>query len=172
MPYPCLSSTTPGWEVTYTSFDIFPVLLIFITRRYYNYKNFHSIILSGIVDAQGRFLSIDAGFYGRLGDSGCLQHSPIWHDSMHGPLFSDLGYYLYGDSAYPLKSWLLKGYPASTATFEQIKFNTRGSRARVIVECAYGKLKASDTPSAPFIFSQLSMSPIGPVAYSTRRASD
>ena len=112
-----------------------------LARRYYNYKNFHSIILSGIVDAQGRFLSMDTGFYGRLGDSGCLKHSPIWHESVHGPLFSRLGYYLYGDSAYPLKHWLLKGYPASTATEEQIKFNTRGSRARVIVECSYGKLK-------------------------------
>ena len=92
----------------------------------------------------GRFLSVDAGYYGRLGDSGCLRNSPIWDSDVHDELFHNRGYYLYGDSAYPLKRWLLKGFPAISATSEERKFNTQGSRARVIAECAYGKLKVSD----------------------------
>lgn len=54
--------------------------------------------------------------------------------------FGRFGYYIYGDAAYPLRSWLLVGF-RNAANEEQEKFNTLGSKARVIVECAFGKLK-------------------------------
>jgi hypothetical protein len=54
--------------------------------------------------------------------------------------FGRFGYYIYGDAAYPLRSWLLVGF-RNAPNEEQEKFNTLGSKARVIVECAFGKLK-------------------------------
>ena len=54
--------------------------------------------------------------------------------------FGRFGYYIYGDAAYPLRSWLLVGF-RKPANQDEEAFNTQGSKARVIVECAFGKLK-------------------------------
>ena len=54
--------------------------------------------------------------------------------------FGGLGYYIYGDAAYPLRSWLMVGF-RNPENEDQERFNTHGSKARVIIECAFGKLK-------------------------------
>ena len=51
--------------------------------------------------------------------------------------------FLIADSAYPLQTWLMKPFPQSSVVTNEIKqYNYRVSSARIIVENAYGRLKA------------------------------
>ena len=50
---------------------------------------------------------------------------------------------LVGDSAYPISTWLMKPFSDnSTLSPQQKHFNYRLSRARAVVEMAFGRLKA------------------------------
>ena len=46
-----------------------------------------------------------------------------------------------GDPANPLLPWLMKPYPGVGLSVKQRKFNTHLSRACVVVECAFRRLK-------------------------------
>lgn len=97
-----------------------------------NYKGYASVILLAVVDPRGFFMFTESGFCGKNHDSGALKDSLLW--TIHDRLFSNAGYCIYGDAAFPLKRWLLTGFRNRDKTEEQIKFNRQGSRARVIVE--------------------------------------
>lgn len=58
------------------------------SSMYFNYKDTFSVVLLGIVDAQLRFIFIDAGANGRISDQG------IWNNS-------DMKKYV-GNSNFPL----------------------------------------------------------------------
>ena len=54
-------------------------------------------------------------------------------DNTEVPLF------LIGEPAYPLLPWLMKAYSRNDLTEEQKLFNYRVSRARMTVECSFGR---------------------------------
>ena len=84
---------------------------------------------------------VACAYPGSMADSRIMQLSPLW-----GRLPSLLGRYgfcLYGDAAYPLLPFLLTGYRnRAKLPSKKLKFNNHGSRARVIIECSFGKLKS------------------------------
>lgn len=44
---------------------------------YYNYKDFHSIVLLGLVDAEYNFIYVNAGCNGRISDGGVYTNSGL-----------------------------------------------------------------------------------------------
>uniref|UniRef100_A0A1A8CC85 Zgc:113227 n=1 Tax=Nothobranchius kadleci TaxID=1051664 RepID=A0A1A8CC85_NOTKA len=118
---------------------------------YFNRKGWHSLILQAVVDGKGLFWNVFAGLPGSMHDARVLRLSSIWHLASRGNLFPDhsiqiagvdFGYCILGDSAYPLQDWLLKPFTdTGRLTEQQLLFNKKFSRARVVVENAFGRLK-------------------------------
>ena len=119
---------------------------------YYNRKGWYSMILQGVVDHSYRFIDINIGWPGSVHDARVFSHSSLYEKITEQDLFPhkpmtvgsvDVSLYLIGDSAYPLQTWLMKPFTHGTSlTAEQKTYNYRLCRARIVVENAYGRLKA------------------------------
>nr|CAH7769449.1 unnamed protein product [Callosobruchus chinensis] len=101
-------------------------------------KKTNSIVLMAIADHNYCFTYIDVGANGSASDGGVFKNSSIYRRLEDGLLPMDG--IIVGDAAFPLKSYLLKPYPGSQLSTSEKIFNYRLSRARRIVENAFGIL--------------------------------
>lgn len=119
---------------------------------YYNRKGWYSVILQGVVDHSYRFLDINVGWPGSVHDARVFARSSLYSNITEKHVLPDkkitingidIPLFLIGDSAYPLDTWLMKPFTHSTSlTQQQQYYNYRLCRARIVVENAYGRLKA------------------------------
>nr|XP_033501871.1 protein ANTAGONIST OF LIKE HETEROCHROMATIN PROTEIN 1-like isoform X2 [Epinephelus lanceolatus] len=118
---------------------------------YYNYKSRFSIILMAVVDANYKFVYASAGTQGRVSDAGVFAQSDLRaamdKGLLHVPPDDTLPntdilmpYMFIGDEAYLLRADLMKPYPFQNLNRSQRLFNYRLSRARRVVENAFGIL--------------------------------
>lgn len=118
---------------------------------FYNYKGQHSIVLLAVVDAKYRFLYIDVGVNGRVSDGGVFKQSDLakaielntLNIPRECPLPSrelPVPFVFVADAAFPLSQNILKPFPLRNLTYQQRIFNYRLSRARRVVENAFGIL--------------------------------
>ena len=121
--------------------------------QFYNYKGFFSVVLLAVCDANYCFTLFDLGQYGSNNDSGILSNSVMGDLLENGKLKIPKGkvisenvgvlpYYLLGDEIFPLKTWLMRPYPGSQSEETQKVYNYRHSRARRVIENAFGILSA------------------------------
>ncbi|XP_071834895.1 uncharacterized protein [Apostichopus japonicus] len=116
---------------------------------FYNYKNFFSIVLLALVDADYKFLWVNVGAEGSASDAQIFNHSQL-RDLIEGddlgfprpcPLPGgdvDVPYFIIGDDAFPLRPWMMKPFSRRQMAPDQQIFNYRLSRARRVVENAFG----------------------------------
>ncbi|XP_067245510.1 uncharacterized protein [Chanodichthys erythropterus] len=119
--------------------------------KFFNYKHTFSIVLMALVDSNYRFLYVDVGCNGRISDGGvfggCSLQDALEKRTSNIPAPAPLPesdqlapYCIVADEAFPLKEYLMKPYPNRKLSVEQRIFNYRLSRARRVVENAFGIL--------------------------------
>ncbi|XP_062575927.1 uncharacterized protein LOC134237799 [Saccostrea cucullata] len=119
--------------------------------NYYNYKQFYSIVLLALVDADYKFIYVDCGCNGRVSDGGVFANSSLYQALESNDLnippkkplplrHTPVPYVTVGDEAFPLKSYIMKPYSFKNLDQNKRIFNYRLSRARRIVENVFGIL--------------------------------
>lgn len=118
---------------------------------WHNYKSRFSVLMMAAVDANYKFIYVSVGTQGRVSDAGLFAHSDLKKALDRGLLNvpppeklpnSDvvLPYMFVGDEAYPLRTDLMKPFPFRQLDHNQRIYNYRLSRARRVVENAFGIL--------------------------------
>ena len=124
---------------------------------FFNYKNYFSIVLLALVDADYRFIFIDVGYCGSNGDSRIFKASPLGRAFMNGnlnipgpkqlpgwPQGGCLPHCIVGDEAFPIRMDLMRPFPRgkkeNRLPYNKMIFNYRLSRVRRIAENAFGIL--------------------------------
>ena len=120
---------------------------------YYNRKGWYSIVIQAVVDHQYIFRDICVGWAGSVHDARILVNSSIYRRITEDKILQEVGFrticgkkipvHIIGDSAYPMDTWLIKPFTDNPSlTADQKYFNYRLSRARIVVENGFGRLKA------------------------------
>ena len=118
---------------------------------YYNYKKFFSIILFALCDADYKFLWTEIGCNGIACDAQVFNQCELKELILNGNINfpdpepfpgdnRDMPYYIAGDDAFPLKTWLMKPFSQRGLDARCRTFNYRLSRGRRVVENAFGIL--------------------------------
>ena len=119
---------------------------------YYNRKGWYSVLVQAVVDYKFCFLDIYTGWPGSVHDARVLAHSTFYKKATVGQLLSratkpingvNVPVFVIGDSAYPMQPWLMKPYnQPSIESADKRTYNYRICRGRIVVEIAFGRLKA------------------------------
>ncbi|KAK1900112.1 Protein ALP1-like [Dissostichus eleginoides] len=151
--YEC-PDTVEEWQQVADGFQAqwdFPNCLGALDGKHINSRPPFSMALMALVDSNYKFLNVDVGCNGRISDGGVFGGCSL-QDALENrtsnipapapPAASDQAvcYSIVADEAFPLKEYLMTPYPNQRLAVEQRIFNYRLSRARRVVENAFGIL--------------------------------
>lgn len=119
---------------------------------FFNYKDYFSVVLLAVVDAEYRFNYVSVGSCGKDCDSSIFKTSTFWKMltenslqipkpcPLHEGSEIDVPYVLIGDEGFGLHEHLLRPFGGTHLDRQKRIFNYRLTRARRYVECAFGIL--------------------------------
>lgn len=100
-------------------------------------KGYHSINVQAVCDHKGAFIHVSARWPGSTNDSFILRDSALWTAFESG----DITGIILGDSAYPVRKWLMTPFRETHNDEAKIAYNTSLCKTRVLIEQAFGRLK-------------------------------
>ncbi|XP_042268951.1 uncharacterized protein [Thunnus thynnus] len=123
--------------------------------HYINKRGWHSVILQAVVDHNVCFTDVYAGWPGSTCSATVLSSSDLYlkaEDRPDGYLFPreksilfdgvEIPVHLIGDTSFPLKPWLMKGYSQEhQLSLEQRRFTYTLTSAHSVVDTAFTQLK-------------------------------
>ena len=104
-----------------------------IPNSYYNRKSYHSIKIQAVVDAEAKFVDVFVGWPGRSHDARCFNNSPL-RERIENGFLPTYGLVILGDSAYPVRPYLITPFKAANPGTNKTRFNTALSKARQVSE--------------------------------------
>ncbi|CAL1678202.1 unnamed protein product [Lasius platythorax] len=117
-------------------------------RDFINRKGWPSYNMLAVVDHNGRFRNVVIKHPGSCHDAAVFKESTLYKNAdtiipqnTYNTNEMEVPFMIVGDPAYPLLSWLLKGFSGSLSAEEE-SFNVYLNSAPVSVEMAFGRLKA------------------------------
>ncbi|GFU07569.1 DDE Tnp4 domain-containing protein [Trichonephila clavipes] len=101
---------------------------------FYNYKDYHSMVMLAVVDADCKFTAVDVGSYGREGDAGIYLKSEIGQRIKNNTFNipppkalpgtdTVIPHVIVGDEAFALHQNLMKPYPRQQSLHDASKSN-------------------------------------------------
>ena len=109
---------------------------------FFSRKGFYALNVQCMVDDKKRVLWSSFSHRGSSHDSTCFRESSFYKDilkPMQHKLFA-LSYFILGDSAYAIESFILPPYDNAVSRSPEDAFNFYQSSARITVECAFGEI--------------------------------
>lgn len=118
---------------------------------YINRKQRFSINVQAVCDYRYQFLSVDVKWPGSVHDARIFNNSCIHKGLSSGKIPScpsillpdtePVPVFLLGDAAYPLLPHLMKEYAGGGSTVQEQYYSYKLSSCRMVIECAFGRLK-------------------------------
>ena len=109
--------------------------------NYFCRKKFFALNVQAICDRSRRFLWVSTGHKGSSHDSTAFQDTRLasYLEELE-PKLSKAGFFIVGDSAYPLSPFMIVPFPDAVPGSMEDSFNYWQSNSRIRVECAFGEL--------------------------------
>lgn len=112
-----------------------------VEADFVNRHHTHSLNVLAVAGPDLRFYHVNSTYPGSCHDSGVLRKTTLWTAFESGSFKPFEGAVILGDSAYPIRQWLMTPFRGDPAG-QKAKFNRAHTKTRNTVERAFGALKA------------------------------